>query len=328
LYFICMMEKCEQLFAKIDRIKSTQHIDEGLRGYNEATWIHSDQLGVTISVSDLTFDVCPTNRNIYLSKIMGVRLPGNADRVKGRAIESLCFRIHNEIRSYLGEMSKQDKLRMIDSLGYLRSKEGELVQWAFDEGKRKSGVADNALINEADLKGGLLKILRFESLMVSSLLNYRIARMSDHRLLEFYDGMMHFTFEPSYQADFLGLGEPITPDFLYAGKAIGDIKSGKWEEYMNINFTAYALAYEHENTAPLDVGLIYHVSLEDSCSVPVHWNTQITYIDNTLRAAFLSKRDKKLAILLSRTDPGRAERTVCATNHCPFILTCWDGGVH
>jgi CRISPR/Cas system-associated exonuclease Cas4 (RecB family) len=141
----------------------------------------------------------------------------------------------------------------------------------------------------------------------------------------FFDDLMLFSLEPTYKAQDLGFKTPAKPDFLYAGKFIGDIKTGKWHDFLKLNFTAYALAYECDRKQPMDQGLIHHVEFKKSHPVPLHYRTEIVFIDNALRAEFIARRDTKLEVIRDRKDPGRPLQTICEANDCPFIPHCWAG---
>jgi len=147
--------------------------------------------------------------------------------------------------------------------------------------------------------------------------------MEDHRVKAFYDDLMHFSIEPTYRAELLGFSTPVTPDFVYSGKAIGDIKTGNWHEFKRLSFTGYALAYECDRHLDMNSGLIHQVLFKDSLRVPLHYNTKIEPITNELRTQFANRRDAKLEVLRNGKDPGKPDRKICEQNECPFIPHCW-----
>ncbi len=298
-------------------------VDQNLRGDNEAMWVPTELLDVKISVSDMAFDVCPTNRNVYLSKIRDVKLPADSSRVLGKAAEILYFKIYDLVTKHVHEHAESKHYEKIEPWEVLHSQNPDLIEASIQGAKEKCDSADFEITDPQVLRRKLKKILAFEAHIATSLVHNQLSRMPDHRIGSFYDDLMHFSIEPTYQAELLGFSTPVKPDFVYAGKAIGDIKTGNWHDFMKLNFTAYALAYECDRHQPMNYGLIHHVQFKDTHQVPLHYHTKVEPITNELRTSFINRRDSKLEVLKNGKDPGKPNKTICEENECPFIPYCW-----
>jgi len=286
-------------------------------------WVPPELLDFAISAGDMAFDVCPTNRNLYLSEIEKVKLPANSSKVLGKAVESLYFRIYDIVTHHVHEFAESKEYAKINPWDAIQGQNPDLVTRSIQEAKSKCRAEDFAITDVGALGEKLKKILDFEAHLSTSLVHNQLSRMEDHRVKAFYDDLMHFSIEPTYRAELLGFSTPVTPDFVYSGKAIGDIKTGNWHEFKRLSFTGYALAYECDRHLDMNSGLIHQVLFKDSLRVPLHYNTKIEPITNELRAQFVNRRDAKLEVLRNGKDPGKPDRKICEQNECPFIPHCW-----
>lgn len=286
-------------------------------------WVPTELLDYKISVGDLAFDVCPTNRNLYLSKVENVDLPPTESRFIGRAAERLYFNMYQAITDHVKDNALSKNYHRIDPWTLLHSADADLIATSIEETKKKCSSADFEATDLEALKVKLKKVLDFEAHIATSLVQNQIARMPDHRIGSFYDDLMHFSIEPTFEAEELGFSTPVKPDFIYSGKTIGDIKTGNWHEFMNLNLTAYALAYELDRHQHMDYGIIHHVKFSNTRQVPLHYHTKFQPITNELRTFFINRRDSKLEVLKNKTDPGKPNKTICEANECPFIDHCW-----
>ncbi len=286
-------------------------------------WIPPEFLDVRISASDMSFDVCPTNRNLYLSEIEKVKLPADPSRVLGKAVESLYFRIYEVVTKHVYDLAESKQYVKIDPWEVLHGQDPDLIKRSIQDAEEKCKSGDFAATDLDALTGKLKKILDFEAHLSTSLVQNQLSRLADHRVKGFYDDLMHFSIEPTYRAELLGFSTPVKPDFVYGGKTIGDIKTGNWHEFKKLAFTGYALAYECDRHQPMNSGIIHQVHFKDSLGVPLHYNTKVEIITNELRTQFVTRRDAKLEVLRNGNDPGKPDKKICEQNECPFIPHCW-----
>jgi CRISPR-associated protein Csa1 len=320
MFYIAFSEGRGHEIAKT--ILNRPSIDENLRGWNVHTWPPPELSDIKISVSDLSFDVCPTNRNLYLTKIKGVSRTPDSSRVIGKATEKLYFLTYSIVADQVAQ-AQSSSIQNLDPWALIQQQTPSLVDQAVEFAKKECEPEDTKVTNFPTLKADLQKALDFEAHMATALLQHQLSRLREHRVGSFFDDLMRFAIEPTYKAEDLGFSTPVKPDFLYGGRFIGDIKTGKWHDFLRLNLTAYALAYECDRDQPMDLGLIHHVEFKNSHPVPLHYHTEIIFIGNALRAEFTAKRDSKLEVMLKGEDPGKPSKSICEANDCPFIPNCW-----
>jgi len=182
------------------------------------------------------------------------------------------------------------------------------------------------------LKVQLQQIASFEALAVAALLNYRIARtgMAARTLPQEMDTLFDFrAIEQQLHAGWLGLTEPVTPDFLYRRSVIGDIKTGQVDAgpggLFELTCTAYAVAWERVYGEPIDWGVILHVSHSQRRNVPLYGESQIYRLDTKARIRLQLKLEHKLCLIRDGQDPGYpADRERCGG--CVYETVCYPEG--
>lgn len=320
-YIVYHLEDFEN---RADQLHGGNSVDENLRGYNSKTWTPPELADLSLPMSDLSYDVCPTNRNVYLSRIEKEHLPTTKARVRGKAIEWTYFGIHRAIAEHVRDKANKKDEGTIDPWSELTNSDRCILDPVFDRLKQEFDV--DAILGEKGirvLERDLRKIIRFECHLATAVLHYHISGLKDARVAKFHADLLRFNIEPGYKADVLGFGVPATPDFVYSGKIIGDVKTGPWRQMFWLSLAGYALAYEYDVKHPMDVGIIHHVEFRESHVMPLHYETKLRPIDNALRVAFLQARDKKLLVLLNQQDPGKPDKSVCTASDCPWKEKCW-----
>jgi CRISPR/Cas system-associated exonuclease Cas4 (RecB family) len=123
---------------------------------------------------------------------------------------------------------------------------------------------------------------------------------------------------------FLGLTQPVTPDFLYADRIIGDIKTGKFDEdTFLMTCAAYALAFEAEYRRNIDFGVILHIEFSSKHPFPIYQGSRLYEIDDGVRRKFTILRDQKLDVLVKRIEPPvQQDEPRCRL--CRFYSKCWE----
>lgn len=316
------------LWEMIDR-KMTERIQvrPELRGYKMHSVPPDRQ---SLSVSLLAKTICSTHRDIYFEKVLHER--GRQERPwkaeAGTIIHNLLQAIHEYAERYLlshqGDFSAQKMHRQLTRFG--TKTRNRLMNPYKDDRRFGQGIW-----NELDQHLG--NIVFFESLLTCSLLVFKaslktnLATGQGVSLAEEFRQVFNFSaIEHRVSAPQLGLSDPVTPDFLYGGHVIGDIKTGAiHEDTFEMTCVGYALAYEAEYKRDIDYGVILHVGWEPRFQYPVYQGSKVYSIDDSARSRFTLLRDQKLDVLVNRVDPG-VQQDEPRCQPCAFYQKCWGNG--
>ncbi len=293
-----------------------------LRGYNPCTWASSEFSDLQLPVNALAYNICPTSRDIYLDRVINQETEQTWERYKGRVIDKIYKLIHKECKEYASTSTASD----FDLYNYLTGKSDTILDVAKDRYKdvlkkipQLPAGPDVTRFDEA-----LKKIVLFEALVTAARMNFELARMQaanpEHIFQEYFEFNTDFKLAARHQ----GFTPPATPDFIYRHKVMGDIKSGKWHQFMEYTVVAYALAFEEHTGDDMDFGVILHVDLPQSRLVPAHYHTDLIFLDDKKREKFFALRDRKLQIVADESDPGTPATKDECNPECPFLSSCWD----
>jgi CRISPR/Cas system-associated exonuclease Cas4 (RecB family) len=304
-------------------------VRQDLRGYNMQP-LPPDQRpqGISLSVGDLAKTICSTHRDVYFAKVQHIR-PSRSERPweaeAGTLIHTLLQEIHRFARTRLPiqgtDLNPESLFRRLKAYG-IRRKNQMLARYRNDP-RFAGGIWDN-------LDRHLDKILFFEVLLICSLVTYKASKKTvlstgtNVNPAQEFEQLFDFSaIEQPISAPALGITDPATPDFVYAGRVIGDIKTGAFhDDTFEITCVAYALAYELEYKRNIDYGIILHVGFSPNHPFPIYQGSRLYKIDSLARSRFLLLRDQKLRVLRERTDPGsQADEPRCRP--CPYHNRCW-----
>jgi CRISPR/Cas system-associated exonuclease Cas4 (RecB family) len=327
LHYISLWEMAEMGDLANKRVK----VRAELRGYRMQPVPpdrHPQHLPVrqSLSVNDLSKTICSTHRDLYFLKIRRLRItdrPWEAEA--GVVIHTLLQDIHRYAKRSLPQqgrsLSPENLLRKLKAFGKRRKTE-LLAQYQAD--RRFAGGIWNRLDRH------ITNIVFFEALLICTLLTYKaskktvLATGANINPLQEYEELFSFSaIEQSLSARSLGITDPVTPDFLFGRRVIGDIKTGGIHlDTFETTCVAYALAYEAEFRRNIDYGIILHVGSSQQHSFPIYHGSHLFKLDDAARSRFLYLRDQKLNVLVSGVDPGRQEdQPRCRP--CPFYNQCW-----
>jgi len=285
----------------------------------------------TISVSLLASSFCPTARNVYVERVL--RLAGRGietwPRVAGREIHRLLQQLHRFAQQYVGDFAARRTLSDFDIYGAMMTFADDHITHVREE----LSADGNHPPSEIDrLSMHLSQIAAFEAMTAATFLNYRISRtgIGARSLQQEMDSWLDFRgVEQELQAGWLGLTEPVTPDFLYRRRVVGDIKTGEVDAgpggLFELTCTAYALAWERVHGEPIDWGVVLHVSHNQRRNVPIYRESRIYPLDTTARIRLWDRLRQKLSLIRDEQDPGYpASRGVC--HGCIYEAICYPEG--
>lgn len=305
-------------------------VRDDLRGYN--VMLPADLRAKPISVSLLASSLCPMDRNVYIERVIraGDQTIEQWPRVAGREIHKLLQQLHAYSQQYVADFAtQQSSLRNFDVCGAMTTFSNQYIAQVREELSANANYPRRQ-VNRLVLH--MQQIASFEATAAAALLNYHIARTETgaRALRQRMETVFDFrAIEQELHARWLGLTEPVTPDFLYRRRIIGDIKTGEVDAgpggVFELCCTAYAMAWEQEHGDQIDWGVVLHVSHNRRRNVPIYKQSQVYALDTTARLRLLEKLEQKLRLIRDGQDPGYpADREDCRS--CVYETVCHPEG--
>lgn len=313
MHFVALLD---DRFQKIGRAR--RRIDIGWRGYRPITWVPPELSGTELPVYALAHNTCPNYRDIYLEFVQHISRPYTWERYRGKLIDEVYKRIHRKCVEYVPS-HRVNQFALYEFL--LQEQDGIL-----EEIKREnqSELAGLTVVQSASrsLDDELKSIIRFEAEITSASISFQVAKVRSGSPRRIFDQYFVFNTDFSLNAPHQGFRGDATPDFIYRNNVIGDIKSGKWQDFFYYTIAAYTLAYEEHTNQNMDYGVIFHVE-KSARRVPLHYRTRIELIDDAKRERFCMARNRKLEIVQAQIDPGHPPRRDMCDCDCSFVSHCW-----
>jgi len=295
-----------------------------IRGNNlDEVRLPSELSGVLLPVNLLASKYCPTNRDIFLKIVKKKSPPLTWPSYQGKIIHDLYFKLFTSVRQYI---VKKNIIQRIDLFKHVhRCGQQFLSNLKKDINGEISAIRNKPSKTEKEaFLRNLSKLIRMESEIVSTLIDYSIATNFDVRLDSEFSRIFPFQHEIALNATPLGFSKGVKPDFIYShggALVVGDIKTGKLKEFHKLILAAYALAYEYEESIPVNFGVILNVNFSNKRNVPIYKETEIMVISDKYRQAFLRLRDEKFEVVKNRIDPGLpSSENACI--ECPYSEYC------
>ncbi len=296
--------------------RSPPRVNSKLRG-----WRHRDRPvkpkvhGTRLPVSSIASEYCPTSRDLYLRRVMGVEAPPGPPLVRGvlyhSTLEAVVTYAKNLIYQGLGpnfELAYELPARAPAAVEHLLEREKDLI--------RRAGLERRDL---EELRGNMLKLWRFESGRIVGAVAGELSRSFRVGKDSLVAHAVPLTVEHRVDGGRLGLSSYLSIDaFQATHPMILELKSGRERESHKLTLAGYALAFESAYKRPVNFGMLAYIRF--SLDRPIPWIIRRVYpIDERLRRRFLEVRDWKLELVHDQRDPGLPKR--CPSG-CGFFSTC------
>lgn len=310
---------------KIDKLKQIAKDKITVRGYK------IDQVAVDpalknrswfLPINEIVSDYCPSNRYSFLKKYMPqVKIQLTWESHKGRVIDNLYKDLYEKFCSYIDSAN----IRTIAIQEELRKYQVEVIDKIKSEIEKLKGkmISPPNSKEIGDFVRDLNKLLNLEIESCAAIMDHKISLKKDINLKSEIKVIFPFIFKTKINAIDLGFSEGLEPDFIYRLLVIGEIKCGEWREFFRLSCAAYALAYEFEHRSDLDLGVVLNPIFDENRTVPLYLNSEISIIDDRYRKTVLSLRDKKLALMKEKQDPGTPENKDKCPSGCGYLNYCW-----
>lgn len=292
-----------------------------LRGYSPKTWVAPELINIKLPVNAIAYNICPTYRDLYLERINRIRSELTWNRYMGKIIDATYKIVHNKCKWYVLNRRRS----RYNLLNYVARKQKAIIHSAKElyeaELRNVNPPVNQNQIRSLDLI--LKKIIKSEANTANSIINFELSRVAGANIKGIFDEYLSFNTNLILKSPHMGFSEKATPDFVYKHEIIGDIKTGKWQEFYMYTAAAYALAYEEHTGRNMNYGVILHVEFPRSKDIPVYSHTSIEFIDDPIRNKFLAIRDRKLQIIKEKEDPGKPDSQDKCDPSCSFLQKCW-----
>lgn len=266
-----------------------------------------------LSVATISFQYCPTRRDLYLS----VKERLNGDQTWGRIAGKLAENFLSQL--VLDHFNRKLSRRQRTYSGVRKVIERRLRKFI------KARRDDFELLNKYKTTPA-----GNPSFFGTTLRNAAIHELASQEL----DFVLRATHERRTQprethlmpSEHLGLSRTTAPDFIFPDlRAVGDMKTGHdLEEYHLLTCAGYALAYESQEKKPIDFGMVYFFSTHRS--TVSFAQVYLFVIDDQLRNRFLLLRNSAYITVLEKNAPAFPDdKQRCPT--CKYLRLCQSRGL-
>ncbi len=260
-------------------------VDDELRGWNWDKPPIKPRAYLGLGVYEIASKYCPTRRDIWLRRKMGIKPEATKPIQTGRLLhDAINLAVKNTIKGIAEGLQPWDI--------YEKYKD--------DWSKIMIYIDENDKIIIHTYKSTLLSLLgeyTYESLTTGS--NPQPIIVTEYHV----DGTP------------IGLSNTLSIDALSEGVII-DYKYGEPREFHRLSIAGYALALEADLEIPFDYGLLIYVNNRNGF---LRVNTKPIYVSNTLRRWFLEERNNIIDMLLDDEEPPIDNR---CRESCPFYRVC------
>lgn len=310
-------------FQELTERKTDQLIEEAnkisIRGTSPSVSIPAELIGMFLPVNLLANTYCTTDRYVYLYRVLKKKPVETWDTFMGRAIDKLYPDMLKKFKTNKFEkLSKNGIYKACIKIGEEISNKLKadletryMRQFIFKPTKPEI----NAFFDN------MHRIIEFESLMAGSLLDYKLSQNPKIKINTYIDEIFPFITKPEiHKGTELGFSDPVSPDFIYDDKIIGDVKSGDYKDFFQHTLAAYSLAYEKDRTKNMSFGIILNPHFPDEDITIDYSDAKIVVVDDAMRKAFLVYRNYKLAMIKNKEDQPLAAEEIC--KRCGFYNVC------
>ncbi len=302
MYFLNEEEK-RLLLRRILPQARQKDIAPELRGWNwDKPPLNPIYDTVKLGIFEIANNYCPTNRDLYLRRVMGVKVPPNRAMLEGGllhdmlcnmiiAVKRIVYQHGAGCLKQLEILDKNDFLDILDTTnGTLNPKDIDVIKarmealWEYEYHSIYNRI-QNVLAAQPHIGPDALVALA-----------------------------LPVTVEQRLNGSFLGLSTHLSVDaFVFSEPMVIDIKFGKKQRSHHLAVTGYALVMESLYEYPINAGcIVYPFFAGDRLTI----ERDFCFIDDELRQWFIEERDERMRMVHEEIDPGLAQQ-------CPEICSFW-----
>jgi len=302
MYFLNEEEK-RLLLRRILPEARQKEIAQELRGWNwDKPPLSPIYSSIKLGVAEIANNYCTTNRDLYLRRVMNIKMPQNRAMLEGGIF-------HDVLCNLIINVKKLIYLYGTSCLKHLNTLKKEKIL-------KISDLTENLLSPEdiASIKEKIDIIWEYE-------LHNIYTRIQNVLISQPYVGpdalvalALPISVEQKLNGAFIGLSSHLSADaFIFSEPMVVDIKFGKKQEFHKLSVTGYALVMESLYEYPINVGCIVYPSFNGD-QLKIERN--FYFIDDELRQWFIEERDERTRMIYEEIDPGVAK-------DCPETCPLW-----
>jgi len=301
MYFLSDEEK-RLVLRRLAPQARDRGVAEELRGWNwdkpPLSPIFSAS-GGRLGVYEVAGHYCPTGRDLYLRRVMNVRVPPSPAMAEGGYLHALLCRIILAAKRALYAAEGNP----LDALEVLRRPDLPPVE---------NGAPDADGLRE---KATLL--WNHEYRQIAARVQDVLARQPRIGVDSLVNLALPVIVEQKLDGTFLGLSPHLSVDaFVWSEPMVLDVKFGRKEPFHRLSTTGYALVMESIYEYPVNLGCLVYASFADG---RVLLERDFHVIDDELRQWFIEARDERARLVEEEIDPGLPEK--CPLS-CPYYRVC------
>lgn len=288
-------------------------ISEDLRGWNWSNDILSPPIeDLHLGVSEISNRYCPTYRDVYLKRVLGIPAPYSYKTVKGWVYHAVCKKIVEKVKSKLYSSGLMNGSELYSSLILER---GDLLAEIFREYNVSRYVKESYFVEQ--LRKEAEALYSFLALQAAAKLDRVLSKTSRPDLESIISRMISVDVERTVDGRLLGLSSELKIDMFADKRIVIEIKTGDVRDFHKYAVTGYALAVEADLEIPIDYGIISYIHVNEDGYVSV--KNKIYFIGDELRREFIEVRDEVFNIIRKSSDPGKAAE---CPEHCIYYEVC------
>lgn len=285
-------------------------VDEELRGWSYGQGAVAPGGGPQVGVADVAGGFCESSRDAYLRYV--ARIPQRDNRVlqRGRLLHEAWTRTVSAVKKALYAAQELPSAAQLST--ELRS---------FEAGFKESAVQRYRLLSPDAVRWLVEKVVAEAAYTYSASLERQLARSRFLELDGLASSVIPLVTEFPVDGGRVGLSRSLRLDALLLFSIPLELKTRTPRPEFEIALAGYAIALESEYEAPVDRGLLLYVEVDEERK-RLFVRPKLVAIGNSLRSAFIEKRDRVKEILAYREDPGLPSR---CSPECPYLHYCRGG---
>jgi len=281
-------------------------VSEELRGWNWSEYPLVPPYGVRLSVGEVAGGFCPTDRVVYLRRVLGVRERRSLPLSIGSYVHRVCYEVVKEAKRVI--YGYED----VDGYRFHRLFSG-----------RRVGVLERLLVEYGDLprelaEGVMGALWNYAANTYASALD-RLRTRSPYLSLDGLASMVvPMAVEYPIDGTLIGLYRTLRVDALLQPNVLVELKVRSTRPEHEVGLAAYALAFESQYEVPVNYALMVNIRFDNE------WRSFKSYekvvpISDELRQRFIERRDAVMRIVAEEVDPGVPDR---CNPFCPYLEEC------
>lgn len=297
-------------FSREIRRLPQPEVDEELRGWSWSDSAVTSSTTWLLGVSDITGNLCPNGRDIYLRYVLRIRQRDNPVLQRGRLVHEVFSRAVAAVKRLIyesdGNIDGGELYRGMSTAG-MRLKKEMLGKYNLIGDEEKSWIFDR-LWDEA-------------ARTYSAALDRALSRSAYMALESLVAATVPMITEFPIDGSPIGLSRTLRIDAFMPPSLLVEVKSRRPDPVYELSLAGYALAFESHYEIPINYGILVYVDV-DSASRKIFVRPSIIPISSRARSEFIELRDMRKEMPAYGEVPEAANR---CPPECPYIHYCRGG---